>query len=63
MSDRLPQGVKWNDADLWDAYVAGASEALEIATRSHNGDVPVMDVLNRAADAYVKLAHITRPRP
>lgn len=49
----LPQGMTFNAADLLDAYVTGA--------RSARGHHPVTDTLiARAADAYVKHAHLTR---
>lgn len=50
----LPQGVKWNDADLLDAYATGLNDAQPGLDPAH---------VARAADAYVKLAHLKRLDP
>lgn len=51
----LPQGVHWNDADLWHAYVAGVQGEHVSLTAVTPGSITA-----RAADAYVKLAHLKR---
>lgn len=51
----LQPGLSFDAADLWAAYQTGA----ESARRHH----PVSDaVIERSADAYVKHAHLLRPR-
>lgn len=48
----LPQGMTFHAGELGDAYVAGARSA-----RKHH---PTDAQIARAADAYVKLCHLTR---
>ena len=48
----LPQGMMFDAVDLMQAYVDGA--------RSGRHHQPSDELIERAADAYVKLAHIRR---
>jgi hypothetical protein len=53
--EMLQPNVPFDAAELWAAYRAGAKSA-----RAHH---PVTDeLIDRAADAYVKCAHLNRPR-